>query len=351
MRRLVYVAKIADIQPIPDADQIEVATVLGWQVVVKKGQFRPGDKAVYFEIDSVLPEAGPFEFLRKSSFINRIDGLRGFRLRTMKMRGQISQGLLMPLSIIEEYTGNDYSHILDSSVDDINEKLNLVELLEVEKFEVFIPPNLGEIVKGEFMRDVPKTNETRVQVLNGSDILNVIEKSIYVTEKLDGTSITVSIKDGEFDVCSRSVKFKDTPDNIYWRVSHRLDLENKLKSLNRNIALQGELVGPGIQGNPYKLHEFRVYWFTAFDIDRQVRLDFNELVGLLDQLDLDMVPEVKEILRYDLPRFSMLDWLHHAEGYSELNPESIREGIVVRSIDGSVGFKVINNDYLIKHKC
>jgi len=204
MRKLATIQKIKSLEPIPDADKIEKATVLGWQLVVKKGEFKVGDYCVYCEIDSVLPERPEFEFLRP----------RKFRIRTVKMRGQVSQGIAFPISSIKELQGVE-----------IKEGMDVTDLIKV---------------KGGFPGFIPKTDEMRIQSV--PDVLTRPEnkgKRCYITEKVDGTSATYYIRDGQFGVCSRNLELLETEDNIHWMVARQHDIEAKLRKLNRNMAVQG----------------------------------------------------------------------------------------------------------------
>jgi RNA ligase (TIGR02306 family) len=169
-----------------------------------------------------------------------------------------------------------------------------------------------------------------------------IQTSVYATEKLDGSSATFYVKDGEFGVCSRNLELLETEENTFWKVARELDLKTKMISLDTNTALQGELIGEGIQGNPYKIKGQTVKFFNGFDIDSGKRIPFAQFRQLLIELDLNGVP----ILNFELPA-SVDELLLKAEGKSVLNPNTEREGIVVRSMDGSISFKVISNQFLL----
>lgn len=329
MRKLATVRKVTDIKPLQDADKICLYSVDGWNVIDQKGKYNIGDRVVYFEIDSFLPIKPEFEFLRKTSYKKLIDGREGFRLRTIKLRGQYSQGLIMPVPNNPNFNYN--------SGDDCS------EYFEVTKYEPPIPAELNGEVEGLFPSFIPKTDEVRVQNLDEKDFIG---KPAYVTEKLDGTSATFFYKDGVFGACSRNyqLKFKET--NTFFKVAKELDLENKLKSLGKNIAVQGELIGPGIQGNIYKLSKPEVRFFTAFDIDKQERLNSTDFVDTVSvKLGLKIVPYLEELK--SLPNASKL--LEAADGNSALNSNSRREGFVIRGVEENFSFKVISNKFLLKH--
>lgn len=331
MRKLASIQKIKEIESIEGADAIEKAYVLGWQLVIRKGEFSVGDLCVYCEIDSIMPDKPEFEFVRAKS--NRI--------KTIRLRGQISQGICFPLSVLPEGT-------------EISEDMDVTEVLGVTKFEPPIPANLAGTVKGMFPSFIPKTDETRVQVLE--KVLTTYAGTLcYVTEKLDGSSVTFYWKDGEFGVCSRNLDLEFNEDNSMWKFAVANKLEEKLKALNRNIALQGEIIGEGIQKNKYKSKGQSIYFFNIFDIDTYSYFSLKEAKALLADLDLNMVPVLEE--NYLLE--SNVDALiAKSKMNSVLNRETIAEGIVIRPVEektdkyvmkGRVSFKAINPDFLIKY--
>ncbi len=336
-RKLASIRKITDIQPIPDADSIEVVVVGGWKVVTKKGEFSVGDLCVYCEIDSFLPILSQYEFLRKSSYKKLSTGEEGFRLRTIKLRGQVSQGLVLPLSVLPG--GRE-----------LFEGMDVTEVLSITKHEPPIPASLAGKVKGLFPSFLHKTDEERVQNLaNEFGILHLFQpnKTYYVTEKLDGSSATFYFRNGEFGVCSRNLELLETPDNTFWKVARDLKIEEKLGTLDDNICLQGELIGSSIQGNPYKIKGQTVKFFNAYNIDTRTYLPLDEFKNLMNQLDLEMVP----ILNEDFKFSSTIDeLLKYAEEKSQLNPEFDREGVVIRSHDRTISFKVISNKFLLNEK-
>lgn len=329
MRKLASIQKIKALEPIADADAIEKATVLGWQLVVKKGEFQVGDLCVYCEIDSLLPDRPEFEFLKA----------RGMRIRTVRLRGQISQGICFPLSILPDGT-------------DIQEDTDVTELLGISKYEPPIPAQLAGIAKGMFPGFIPKTDETRVQVLQ--DTLDKYRNEpCYVTEKLDGSSVTYYWKDGEFGVCSRNLELLESAENSLWKVARELQIEEKLKSLCGNVALQGEIIGEGIQGNLYKLKGQTVYFFNLFDIDQYKFVEFEAFTQTLASLNLATVPilETAFALTNDISAL-----VEKSKAKSVLNPAVWREGIVIRPLTekrdamGRVSFKAINPEFLLKYE-
>jgi tRNA-binding EMAP/Myf-like protein len=253
-RKLATLRRISDIQPIEGADAIEVATVGGWKVVVAKDVgHKRGDLVVYCEIDSFLPVEPEFEFLRKTSY-RKMGDQEGFRLKTIKLRGQVSQGLIVPLSVLEK--GEEMKIGISKQpwgdqlqlgpYDDalvIEEGTDVTDWLHIIKYEPPIPAELAGKVKGPFPGFLRKTDEERIQNMT-KDFQNMKSNSYYVTEKLDGSSATFYFRNGEFGVCSRNLELEETDDNTFWQIARKLDLENKLKSLrfiNNNNNNLGEL--------------------------------------------------------------------------------------------------------------
>lgn len=343
-RKLATIRKITNITPIEGADKIELVTVGGWKVVAAKDvNHKVGDLVVYCEIDSFLPIKEEFEFLRKSSYKKMSDGTEGFRLKTIKLRGQVSQGLILPIK--------ELSIFQFASSSNLSEGDDVTNILGITKYEPPIPAELAGKVKGGFPSFIPKTDEERVQNLSKEydDWKLQSKHKFYVTEKLDGSSATYYIKDGVFGVCSRNLELLETEGNTFWKVAREMDLEHKLKSISKNICIQGELIGEGIQGNPYKIKGHTVKFYTAFDIDEQKRISFIQFMELLRRMDLESVPVLRQNGEFQLPE-TVGDMLNFAEGKSVLNPDTEREGLVIRSIDGTISFKAISNKFLINEK-
>jgi len=352
MRKLAKVAEITGLFPIKDADRIECAEIDGgWPVVVKKGEFKLWDKCVYFEVDAFLPVHPRYEFLRASSF-RAFEGMEGFRLKTIRLKGQISQGLALPLSAFPELS--------DVKVED-----DLTEILNVKKYEK--PTNSKGILSGDSAGSFPsfifKTDADRVQ--NGFRILSKAKDVIVETSvKLDGSSFTCYLKDGEFAVCSRNLKKKDG-DNAFWNIARRYNLPERLTKMGRNVALQGEFCGPGIQKNKDAFPTLRLKMFNVFDIDKQeyfpIHTFANSWTSFID--DLNNICEGEKIETVDIlsvgPIFAthgIKDLLLLAEAKSIYNPAKEREGIVFKfDLEGSNGrkirhtFKAISNKFLFEN--
>lgn len=349
MRTLASVQTVNSAEPIPNADAIEKIRVLGWWVVVKKGEFRPGDKVVYCEIDSLLPEAPDFEFLRASSYKPALtDGAgtvlqaAGFRIKTIRLRGQVSQGICFPLSVLPPGAPLD-------------EGADVTALLGVRKWE---PPQTGSTgrSKGTFPGFLPKTDETRVQVLEKTLALYQ-GLEFYLTEKLDGTSFTAFVREGEFGVCSRNLLLDTTDDSATLvRVAKQLGLEERLRALGaargHDVAVQGELIGPGVQGNKYGLRALALRIFNVFDVSAYRFLDHADMLAAVAEMGLEGVPQLGTLTL----NHGVDDLVALSEGASVLNPKVQREGVVLRPLRevedsylGRLSFKAINPKFLLKY--
>lgn len=338
-RKLASVQYVHNITPIEGADRIECVHVLGWHCVANKGQFKVGDHCVYMEVDSFLPICEEFEFLRSSSFKkNEILG-EGFKLKTLNFRGQISQGLVQPLSILPE--GN---YELGDDV---------TSLLGIRKWEVEERVTNSGTVIGDFPAGIPKTDELRVQ--SYPELIDEFKavKGYYISTKMDGTSVTMYWKDGHFGICGRNYEYADDDKCAMWKYAHENGIPERMAENNiPNIAIQGEFCGAGIQKNRLKLVKPEWYVFTMIDIDSRRRLPLAKMRELCELLKLKMVPveEEKEVFEYD----SVDILLERAKGKyaSGMNKEGIVirpiEPVYSRTIEGPLSMKVLNNDYLLK---
>ena len=337
-RKLASIRKISDLRPIEGADKIELATIDGWKVVVAKDvNHKVSDLIVYCEVDSFLPIKPEFEFLRKSSYKKMADGNEGFRLKTIKLRGQISQGLIVPLDVLLK---------CGVSSDDVYEGLDVTGTLGIVKYEPPIPAQLSGLVKGNFPSFLKKTDEERVQNLTKEYAIYSLDK-FYVTEKLDGSSVTYYVKDGVFGVCSRNLDLLEDENNSMWKFAIESGLRDRLVGLGKNIAIQGEIIGEGIQGNPYQRIGQTVKIFNGFDIDKYDYLSLEELLELVKILEVKTVPILD--LEFTLPE-TIDELLLMAEGKSVLNLKAEREGLVIRSHDRKISFKSISNKFLLNEK-
>jgi RNA ligase (TIGR02306 family) len=332
MRKMATVRKIHAVDPIPGADAIECATVGGWKVVIRKGEFRAGDLAVYCEIDSWIPtEIAPF--LTKGSEPREFEGVKGERLRSVRLRGQLSQGLLLSLDAVLPFTN---SFVEGSDVS---------EVLNIRKWEMPIPAQLAGEVKGPFPSQIPKTDQERCQNLVDEIRSTIADETVFeVTEKLEGSSMTCYLIDGEFGVCSRNLDLKRNENNSFWAAAITQDIEAKMREMVGDFAVQGELVGPGIQGNIYGLKAVDFYVFDVYSVASGAYLTPPDRRQLISRMGLKSVPVIYE--RY-MNEHLVDGLLKMAEGKSVLNPSAEREGLVFKAVEGRFSFKAISNRYLL----
>lgn len=375
-RKLATLERIADIREHPNADALEIVKVRQWDVVVKKGEFSKGSPCVYFEVDSLLPADNPvFEFLSKSSKPKSVDvdgrTYVGYRLKTIRLRGTLSQGLALPLDFFSDALLSSGINGIPCVTDDKTASISVFpaghdvsELLGIVKYEQPIPANLSGEIAGSFPSLVPKTDEERVQNIFDSILASGVTE-FYATEKIDGTSATyVSLLDeNDADlkprhiVCSRNWSLKESEGNVYWTVAHNEKLFDKLPVF---YAVQGEIAGPGIQGNPLKLSEIHFYVYSVYDVIALRYLDFAEMQQFCSQYQLTSVPII--FTSYSLQSDDTVETLLNlANRKSAISPECDAEGLVLRPLaekqlqlrDGSnirFSFKVISNNYLLDHE-
>lgn len=378
-RALAYITTLDEIQPIEGYDRVEHGRVGGWKCIINKADnMKVGDKVVYFEVDSKVPSNDDrFSFLEK----------RHFKIKSIKMCGTISQGLIMPINLFPEIRdkeiGTDVTDILKiTHIEEDNNKSKLnpnakYDSMRSRHKKLFKKRWVKWLMKRQWGKDllfmffgkkkdkpkgfpsfISKTDEERIENVPWRLEEN---KKWVVTEKLDGTSCTYALQRKgknkfEFYVCSRNVRQKDETQscyhdhNIYWDLAFKYDIENKLKLiLNVNpemewVAIQGEGVG-SVQGNPLKLKEDDLYVFN-YITSTQGR--YNSYAGrtIIEAWNMKWVPIIGiESLPNNLDEFKL-----QADGPSTLNPDVLREGYVYRSMDGKESFKNISNKYLLsKH--
>lgn len=338
-RKLVTIQEVQALIPIEGADFIELAKIMGWQCVVKKGDFQVGDKGVYFEVDSFLPIEEKYEFLRQSSYRSNEIMDEGFRIKTQKLRGQISQGLFLPLTLYEGLEGKEIG-------------VEVTELLGVKKWDMPEVEGSDGTIKGYKPFGIPTTDELRAQ---STEVL--VEKlqgrPYYISTKMDGTSCTIYHKEGKVGVCGRNSEFMDDGKSSMWKYAHNNDIPEKMIKYGKNIALQGEFCGHGIQKNRLRLKEPMLYIFDVVDLDTNEYLGYEEFIKVVEDLGLVTVPieEVGDNFNYTLSKL-----LDRAKGKYESGLD--KEGIVIRPLIpdyiqeeyNRLSFKVINNDFLVKEK-
>ena len=349
MRKMASVQLIDSIEPIQDADMIECAVVGGWRVVVKKNEYKAGDKVVYCEIDSWIPDViAPF-LTQPGQFPKVYEGVEGQRLKTKKLRGVISQGLILPCNFTSSFEGKPME--VDVSASDVGADVS--EVFGILKWEAPISPQLAGTVKGNFPTLVPKTDQERIQNLKRNFEKWLTENKTWeITEKLEGSSMTCYLpKVGEFEVCSRNLSLKRNDDNTFWKVALKYDIETKMRTLGLlDYAIQGELIGEGVQGNIYNLKGHDFYVYDIYNTNRSVYLSSAERLKIVELLGLKTVPILNmehKFMRTDSVEFVLL----YAEEKSALNQKQEREGVVFKcNEDPSISFKAISNRYLLKSK-
>lgn len=363
MRNLASIQTIVDLQPIPNKDKIEYATVLGWHVIVKKDEFKIGDKCVYFEIDVKCPETEVFEFLRP----------RGFKVKTLKMAGVVSQGLALPWQSFSQFKGKEPALGTDVSAllnivkyDPEAEKESLLlaekQAKEKNKIKKFLMKNKwyrrffsGKKESKGFPSWIHKTDETRIQTMPYlfKDKPNL---KLIVTEKIDGTSTTWFLinKKGFFQkplfgVCSRNIYLKNRDGSIYWEMAIKHNVETVLKQIAKDynaktIVLQGESIGPGICGDKYQIGK-KFYAFNLI-IDGVAFSTLN-IKNVLSPYGIETVPILD--MEFTLPETCDL-MMEYSNAKSVINPKIDREGVVCRNVEENISFKAVSPNWLLKYK-
>lgn len=366
-RKLASVQRIKAIKSIEGADKIEIVQVLNWDCVAKKGEYQVGDTVIYFEIDSLLPDIPMLEWLRGSSWSQK---LNKYKISTHKFRGQISQGLVIPIKDLKEL----YNQINDNNgiaypinVVAPTEGDDLTEILNIEKYE---PPvsngALGEVINHEWY--VPKTDEERIQVCAEDVLPEYIGKTDwYASVKLDGTSCTVGLFEDAFLIGGRNQWFKGP--NMYTETVKKYgDIEKHLrgyqKLTGKYIVFQGELCGPGIQSNKLGLKEKEWYIFNVFisdtgKMDSYKKVDLLRMLNFCDDFGLNHVPIIEHDYKFSFDGYSnndeivngllsYVDNLKYRTYFEDAAPSQIAEGAVFRKNDMTYSFKVVSNKFLLK---
>lgn len=379
MRKLATIQKILKIEPIEGADKIVLATVLGWHVIVLKKEYKVGDLVVFFEVDSLLPVLPAFDFLAKDGTKTILGEDQkehtGYRLKTIRLRGQISQGLCIPIGSFP-----DKLKIQDiwKEGKDITDKLGVIKYEKfIEQnntpssripvvFPDWIPRRIGMFIKktfpklaiklwGKYLKPfpefIPKTDEIRLQNFP-KVLIRHQKKTFYITEKVDGSSLTFFHNNGDIGVCSRNIWYPKDYDNKFWKPIISLNIEEKLKKLG-NYAMQGELMGEGIQGNKLMLKGTQIYFFNVLNISTGKYLSYKEFIEFCKNIGVQTVP----ILNDKFKLYKKVDkMVEFATIKSTINPNVLAEGMVFRPLIeahdqdlGRLSFKVVNPEFLIKY--
>jgi len=368
MRKLASIELVTGVRPIEGADRVEVLQILGWEVVSKKGDFRVGDLCVYCQCDSIMPEKPEFEFLRE----------RKFRIKIIRLKKQISQGIAFPLSILPSFIinkscieGTDVTDILGIVKHDpqLQEEKALAEQLKskskINKFFMnfafyrYIYFKFNKKDKG-WPSWIQHTDEERIQKCAGL-VINRPNQEWYISEKVDGSSGTFFVEKTRkwgipklnFGVCSRNIRLSKPDESAYWKMAKKYALREKLLLLRKaSIVVQGECTGGKLQGNKYKLPELDFFVFNV--IDNGTRYSWDKMVTFCNHLGFKTVPLVQETW------VSNIEGRHIQEivkelvamsiGKSALNKDIWREGIVVRlKSNPNISFKVVNPEFLLKY--
>ena len=372
-RVLVYLALVDDIQEITflnNEGELETCaniiklTTSGWNLVVQRDRFNVGELFVYCETDCVLPKDIPlFSFLE------------GKRIKTKKLKGVVSQGVAFTipeiLDVIQQLDneGKLTQGIFDEILyTEYTEGDDWTELVGATKYDEYSTDKAGNNalkqmpadVRGKFPSFIPKTDEERIQNLTKELKYDWVAKRVIAREKVHGSSITLYAKVDpahedlpsrlDFGICSRNFELHlhshETNNYVKAGLSSLHKLLSHCLEYKESIALQGELLGPGINGNPYNLLDFKILFFTAYEINEKYRYSDKELCELLNILELDNCPLVDTFeLSGEIDTL-----LSKADAKSEVYNKYDREGIVVRGVDDNFSFKVISNKWLLKEK-
>lgn len=356
-RKLASIQTISKIIETPVFDNLEQVCILGWYALVKKNEFKVGQKVIYIEYDSILPSDVPtFQFMES----------RKFKVKTLKMRGIVSQGLVFPISLLNEFD------LSENIIDNLQEGDDVTDVLRIIKYEVPENQRIQFSKVRNFPPFIPKTDEMRLQSV--PKVLNELYKdhSYYVSVKEDGSSATYYVKhdykdsDIHFGVCSRNIESNEKDlSNAYWKIAEKFNLENKLKSFAINhgleLAIQGEIGGPGMNGsgvfkNPMGYTELEFKIFNIFDITNQKYLSFYQMKNILAILDLaDQLVQIIEVSNIE---HTVDEWIEFAKTVKYPASDKPAEGIVIRPTEtiwsnvlkDRLSFKVINNNFLIQEK-
>ena len=369
-RKLVSIQRIHRIDPIAKADAIECVTIHGWELVAKKGEFAVGDLCCFFEIDSFLPEDPRYEFLKD---LKNHQGRKGYRLKTIRLRGQVSQGLALPLCMFPEITN-------PIEFDEVTDLLNVIKYDNSIAQTDNKPGLKAGPTAGKFPHFIPKTDQERIQ--NLSDwFTRYSDVEWEETLKLDGSSCTMyniekppslwqrirgffglPVISNHFGVCSRNLEIKRSDNYVktftnsdkestyqssdFWRVAHLYNVERHLPI---GYAIQGELIGPRIQANHEKVEDLDFFIFDVYDILNSRYLTPLERADFVSTFlpTMKHVPVLSPSIRIFEVCPDIKSLLTRVQGQS-MNPGTISEGRVYKSLDGTKSFKCINNDFLLK---
>ena len=344
MRKLASIQRIWKIEDMENADRLQKAFVEGWVVVVPKEQFKVMDLAVYFEIDSFLPVDPRFEFLRTTSYKKTDMMGEGFKLRTLKLRGQISQGLLLPLSEFPEIENPEIGQ-------------DVTTLLGVKKWEIEEKATTGGNVVGGLPYDVPHTDESRVQ--NHPELIDEFgDQEYYISTKMDGSSHSISMDGNGFHVCGHNYEYKNDGSSSFYNFVNERGYQQRIedyfcKNELSEFTLQGEFCAPGIQRNRLRLVKPEWYVFTVRINGERIGMD--EMLSVCESLRIPHVPIEERGTGFKNKYPTVEAVLARADGeYPNGGP---KEGVVIRTVkpvySSTIGdylsMKAVSNKYLLKN--
>jgi RNA ligase (TIGR02306 family) len=338
MSRVATIQRVKSVSPITGADKVELIKFedVAWQCVSQKGNFKPGDLAIYIEVDSIIKESPQFEFLRPHNF----------KIKPIRLRGILSEGLALPLQdfnmVDKNHTGSvvsDFSIIFVQQGEDVSEHIG------AEHYEKPIAPELAGIAIGNFPTVLcRKTDEERIEKYPLL-LEECKDKDIYISTKIDGSSVTYIKHDGKFRVCTRNLELERC-DNTLWKLAAKYKLEEQIPD---GFALQAEVAGPGIQKNSAGLKEHSLFFFNAYSITERRYADYNEFVYFCNSRQLPTCPLV-----YIGPfKFQTVEDLLNFANQQKYSNGKQAEGVVIRplkefrssALGGRASFKVIASNY------
>ena len=339
-RKLASIQRIAEIKSIEGADKICSYQINGWVVIDQISKYKVGDLVIYCEVDSWIPHSiAPF--LSKGKEPREFNGVKGEKLRSIRLKGVVSQGLLLPLSLA-------FGLPADTSYDVIY--TDVTGPLGIQLYEAPIPACLAGLVRGNFPVGIPKTEANRIQNLSKEFWEDLKTHEVEITEKIHGSSCTMFLDtEGEFHVCSRNLDLRPDENNSFWKAAYKYDVASKMLDYGViGLAIQGELIGEGINGNQYKVSlDFVV--FNIYDSVDKRYLTYKEREVVCKLLGLKHVPVVLTGKINNIG-ISVQEMLKQAEGKSQLNGSN-REGLVIKSQkDTGIIVKVISNAWLLKNE-
>lgn len=322
MDNLATIQKVTNVRPCPNSDNLDLVQILGWQVVTKRNEFPEGSLCVYICIDTVLPDAPVFEFLRN----------KHFRIKPIRLRGEESAGICFPLSILSNFRTETWGK--GYACDDwayLEEGNDITNWIGVKKYEKPIPAELAGQAVGGLPGFLIMTDEDNLRTYPDA-IPELWSRPYYITRKDDGCSGTFFRKDSTFGVCSRRIHLKDTEGNGFWKMARKYNIEAALIAEwpNDDIAAQGEVCGPGIQENHIGLTELELHIFNLFDIKSRRYLSYEILAAFCAKYNLSMVVTLNEGGAFG---FTLEELVKFASEQKYPNGQPA-EGIVIRPKEG-----------------